>query len=186
MALRNNPRVLIPLAEGFEEIEAVTIIDLLRRAGVEVIMAGLAPRKTVKGAHSIGFETETSLRDVEGQDFEAIILPGGMPGSTNLAESKELEGLLRKHQTKGSHLAAICAAPTVLAKYGFLKGKRATCYPSFEAKLGGSTISKESVVEDGNIVTSRGPGTAIPFALAMIRRLVGPERAEEVRKNILS
>lgn len=167
-------RVLIPLAEGFEEIEAVTVIDLLRRAGIEVIVAGLAPG-AVTGAHGITVAPDTELDTVLDEDFDMVVLPGGMPGATNLAADVRLLALLRRQAEDGRLTAAICAAPAVLAQAGLLAGKRATSFPGFLTPVSapGTLVLDDAVVEDGKIITSRGPGTAMDFALALIERLEG-------------
>jgi protein deglycase len=180
------PDILVPLAVGFEEVEAVTVIDLLRRAGLTVTTASLRSQTTVKGAHGVEIQAETTLSDVKGRVFDAVVLPGGMPGTTNLAESPEIGNLIQKHAEKGFLVAAICAAPTVLAKHGLLNGKKATCYPGCEGKMTGARVLAETVVEDGNVITSRGPGTAIPFALKLIERLVGQAKAKEVAAGFLA
>ena len=179
-------QVLVPLAQGFEEVEAVTIIDLLRRGGVQVITASLTNERLVSGAHGIGVQADESLDDLKDQDFSAVVLPGGMPGTTNLASNRTLGLILQKHSGAGAWICAICAAPTVLAKHGILKGKRATSYPGFEAQLTGATFVEEAVVEDGKVITSRGPGTAIPFALKVLERLCGASTAVEVKKGLLA
>jgi 4-methyl-5(b-hydroxyethyl)-thiazole monophosphate biosynthesis len=168
------PRVLVPLAEGFEEIEAVTVIDLLRRAGIEVVTAGLGPGP-VTGSHDIVVTPDTDLEAALGQAFDLVALPGGMPGAANLAADARLLALLCQMATSGRITAAICAAPGVLAKAGLLAGKRATSYPGFldAQNAPGAILSEEPVVEDGRVITSRGPGTAMDFALALIERLEG-------------
>jgi len=176
---------LVILAEGFEEVEAIAPVDVLRRAGVRVTMAGLADRR-VKSSRRIGIEADILLRDlVEMPD--AVILPGGIPGATNLACSEETAELIKKMHGAGKIIAAICAAPAaVLAPLGILDGKKATCYPGCEADFSGKTVhSKECVVVDGNIITSQGPGTALEFALMIAARLVGQEMADTVRGKML-
>jgi 4-methyl-5(b-hydroxyethyl)-thiazole monophosphate biosynthesis len=167
-------RVLVPLAKGFEEIEAVTVIDLLRRAGIEVVTAGLGPGP-VTGSHGIEVTPDTDLDAVLGQAFDLVALPGGMPGAANLAADTRLLALLCQMATSGRITAAICAAPGVLAKAGLLAGKRATSYPGFLSaeNAPGTILSEDPVVEDGLVITSRGPGTAMDFALALIERLEG-------------
>lgn len=167
-------RVLVPLAEGFEEIEAVTIVDLLRRAGIEVVTAGLEPGP-VTGSHGIVVAPDTTLDAVLDQAFDMVALPGGMPGAANLAADARLLGFLRRLADDGRFTAAICAAPGVLAKAGLLAGKRATSYPGFltPASAPGTILSESPVVEDGKVITSRGPGTAMDFALALVEQLEG-------------
>jgi protein deglycase len=178
-------RVLVPLAEGFEEIEAVTIVDLLRRAGVEVVTAGLAPGP-VTGAHGISLAPDTDLGSVLGQRFDMAALPGGMPGSANLAADPRLLAFLRQLVDCGGCVAAICAAPSVLAQAGLLAGKHATSFPGFlgPENAPGTILSEAPVVADGQVITSRGPGTAIDFALALIERLEGAAARRSVEARL--
>ena len=174
-------RVLVPLAEGFEEIEAVTIVDLLRRAGIEVHTAALSERR-VTGSHGIAVEADRRLDEVEHLDYDMIVLPGGMPGADHLKHDARLVAMLRRQAAAGRWNAAICAAPGVLAHAGLLDGAVATSYPGFltDASARGLRLSAEPVVVDGRVVTSRGPGTAIDFALALIGLLEGPDAARTV------
>jgi protein deglycase len=180
------PRVLVPLADGFEEIEAVTVIDLLRRAGIEVVVAGLEPGP-VAGSHGISVVPDTDLDAALGMAFDMIALPGGMPGSARLAADARLLACLQEQAKTGRYAAAICAAPQVLAKAGLLSGKRATSYPGFldETSAPGTTVLDEAVVKDGRIVTSRGPGTAVDFALALIECLEGDAARHAVESRLL-
>jgi protein deglycase len=176
---------LVILAEGFEEVEAIAPVDVLRRAGVRVTIAGVKDL-LVKSSRKIGIEADILLGDlVEMPD--AVILPGGIPGATNLARSEEVAELIRNMNQAGKIIAAICAAPAVvLAPLGILDGKKATCYPGCEADFSGKTVhSKERVVVDGNIITSQGPGTALEFALEIAARLVGKDMADNVRGKML-
>lgn len=174
----------VVLAEGFEEIEAVTPIDILRRAGVEVEIVGLEAEE-VTGAHGITFQVDRVLGETEAPD--AIILPGGLPGAENLAASDKLAGVLEAQAAAGKLVAAICASPAwVLAPLGLLDGRRATCYPGCEERFGESTTClSDDVVKDGNIVTSRGPGTAFAFGLALARELAGDAAADELAQRML-
>ncbi len=167
-------RVLVPLADGFEEIEAVTVIDLLRRAGIEVTTAGLSPGP-VTGSHGIPISPDMTLDAAVELSFDMVALPGGMPGAAHLAADARILDLLRKHADRGGFTAAICAAPSVLAKAGLLAGRRATSYPGFltGASAPGIVLDAAPVVVDGTVVTSRGPGTAMDFALALIEQLEG-------------
>lgn len=179
-------KALIILAEGFEEIEAVTPIDLLSRAGVDVLIAGLTSC-TVTGAHSrLSVQCER-LVDAVPDEFDALILPGGMPGARNLAESRALKKLIQTMAAAGKIIAAICASPAlVLAPIGILDGKKATCYPSMETAFPAScTHSSDPVVIDGNVITSQGPGTAFPFSLAIIEELVSHEKRAEIERATL-
>ena len=179
-------KVLVVLADGFEEIEAVTPIDILRRAGLEVLVAGL-DKKDVVGSHGIHLTADTLLKDVKIIP-EAIVLPGG-PGAARLGKSKDLKAILQFLLSKGKTVAAICAAPgVVLAAHGFLRGKKATCFPGYEKalKTGGAIFSSKRVVTDGHLITSRGAGTALEFSLELVRTLAGPKKASEIAEKILA
>jgi len=179
-----SKKAIIVFAEGFEEIEAVTPVDILRRAGVEVELVGLESDE-VTGAHGVAFKMDRALRDSE--DADAIILPGGLPGAENLAASEKLARALLAQQKSGKLNAAICASPgLVFAKHGILDNKRATCYPGFETNFGPTTThATEAVVRDGNVMTSRGPGTAFAFGLALARELAGDDAADRLREGML-
>ncbi len=172
------------LAPGFEELEAVSVIDLLRRADIQVIVVGVSG-KEITSAHNVTICTETTL-DKLTNDLDAIIFPGGMPGATNLAASQPILEIIRKADRDKTLIAAICASPAVvLHPIGILKGRRATCYPGFEKQMQSAVFSKEKVVRDGHIITSRGPGTAMEFALEIITYLRSPEAAQAVRQQAL-
>lgn len=175
-------RVLIPIAEGFEELEAVTLIDLLRRADIEVTVAGLSGEEPVRGSRGTVILADTPLDDVMDLDFDMIVLPGGLPGADNLNADPRIHQILKRMAREGRYTCAICAAPTVLAKAGLLSGRRATSFPGHLEALGMDeiTLVDESVVEDGKVVTSRGPGTAMDFALRLIEILQGRARREQV------
>lgn len=177
--------VLIVLADGFEEIEAITPIDVLRRAGLEVIVAGVGKRE-VTGAHEIAVETDLMIEQYQGNP-DAIVLPGGMPGAENLQKSEALKNMLQKMKRSGKLIAAICASPAVvLAPNGILDGKKATCYPGFENELGPKVkFSIERVITDGSVITSRGPGTAMEFSLELVSQLVSPEKAEQLAQKMV-
>ena len=182
--------VYVLLAEGFEEIEALCPVDILRRGGVEVSTVSIGKTTAVKGAHNIVVEADTTiarvLRDPGLADhIEALVLPGGMPGASNLDESEDVEKLLAVASITESCIGAICAAPMILGKRGMLAGKRAVCYPSFEEKLLGAEVTYEEVAEAGNVITSRGMGTAIPFALRLTAYLTSEQKAEELKKGII-
>lgn len=181
-----EPRtVLVPLAEGFEEIEAVTIIDVLRRAGVEVCVAGLKPG-AVRGAHGITLATDQALAEVDPATLRMLVLPGGMPGAKHLAQDERVLALVRALAASGRTVAAICAAPTVLARAGILEGRQVTAYPSFRGELAGAEVlAGPPVVRSGQVVTSQGVGTALEFALELVRELAGATRAEELRAAML-
>jgi 4-methyl-5(b-hydroxyethyl)-thiazole monophosphate biosynthesis len=171
---------VVILAEGFEEVEGIAAVDVLRRAGVRATIAGLTDRQ-VKSSRHIGVQADILLKDLV-EIPDAVVLPGGMPGATNLAKSREVGDLVKKMNAEGKIIAAICAAPAVvLAPLGILNGKKATCYPGCESDLKGkATHSKDRVVVDGNIITSQGPGTALEFSLEIVKKLIGKETANEL------
>lgn len=183
--MTNPKRVLMPIADGFEEIEAVTIVDVLRRAGVEVVVAGLLGDRVV-GAHGMALETDTTLHRALDHSFDSIVLPGGMPGTTNLRDDPRVIELLQRQRKSGGHVAAICAAPMVLAAAGVVSGVPVTSHPSTQSQLGDAVLrSGDRVVRSGNIVTSQGPGTALEFALALVEDLVGADRAGELARAMV-
>ncbi len=162
----------ILLAEGFEEIEALTQTDVLRRANIDVLNVGVTGME-VTGAHNITVKADISIKEAAGKIPDGIILPGGIPGTPNIAKSDMAVELIKKVNEKGGMVAAICAAPSILGEMGLLEGKKAICYPGFEDKLKGAEITKKSVVKDGNIITSRGAGTAMDMALAITEYIKG-------------
>ena len=172
-------RVLVPLAEGFEELEAVTIIDILRRAGVDVVVASLG-ESPVAGAHGIRIAADTPLGALAEQEFDMVAMPGGMPGAEHLKKDVRIAELIKRLRGQGKPVAAICAAPMVLAAAGVLEGRRATSYPGFLKDAKGTTVVNEAVVSDGGIITSRGPGTALDFALALVAELAGDAARNDV------
>ena len=174
-------RVLIPLAEGCEELEAVTVIDLLRRAGIEVVCAGLDDGP-VTASRGVVLVPDTTLDAVMNETFDMVVLPGGGPGAERLGKDGRILDLLQRMAADGQFTAAICAAPKVLAKAGLLQGKTATSYPGALASVGGggARLSEDPVVCDGKVITSRGPGTAMDFALQLIETLVGREQRDGV------
>ncbi len=175
------PSVLVPLAQGCEEIEAVTIIDLLRRAGVNVVSAGLDDQP-VCASRGTRLLADTTLDQALHQDFDMVVLPGGQPGTENLGNDPRISDLLNKMAASGKFTAAICAAPSILAKAGLLNGKRATGYPGVLElmQLQDVILKDQAVVTDGKLITSRGPGTAMDFALELIENLVGKVKRDEV------
>ena len=171
------------LADGFEEIEGLTVVDVLRRAGAEVEMVSVMDRKEITGAHGIKVEADRMIE--EAGEADLYVLPGGMPGTKYLEEYKPLTGLLTSFYQKGGKVAAICAAPGVFERLGFLKGRNATSYPSVMEQLTSARTSLEPVVVDGNVTTSRGLGTAIDFSLSLIRQLEGRAKAEEIAESVV-
>jgi len=178
-------KVGVLLAEGFEEIEALTVIDVLRRAKFEVVVAGVPAGPTIDGAHGVTVSVDVDLAELAADELSLLVLPGGMPGAVNLAESLEVLQLVRDVHGKGELVGAICAAPIALHAAGILEGKRVTSYPSFAEHLTGTAYTENVVEKDGKIVTSRGPGTALEFALALVEALGRPEVAIQLREDML-
>lgn len=173
------------LADGCEECEALLVVDLLRRAGVTVVTAALGEGLTVHTSHGIALEADAAADDLDFTVFDAVILPGGAVGTANLAASAAVASAVRGAAADGKLVAAVCAAPSVLAGLGLLEGRRATCHPSFEEKMRGAVLTREPVTEDGDLITGRGLGAGIPFALALVRRLVGEQEAEKIAQAIV-
>ena len=171
------------LANGFEEIEALATVDILRRAGMCVRTIGVGGT-VVEGAHSISVQADISEDELLEGDWEAIVLPGGMPGTLNLEKSTVVQSALAYAKDRNIYIAAICAAPSILGHAGLLKGKNATCYPGFETELDGARYCKSGVVTDGNIITASGAGVAVEFALELVRLLDSQTTSEEIRKGI--
>ena len=180
------PRVLVPLAQGCEELEAVTVIDLMRRAGIDVVTAGLDDQP-VTASRGVRLIPDTTLDEVLGKDFDMIVLPGGLPGADHLDRDERIHALLRRLSEAGKYTAAICAAPKVFANAGLLDGKQATSYPGVidAMDLPATRVLSDAVVSDGNVVTSRGPGTAMDFALALIEKLLGKGRRDAVEERLV-
>ncbi len=177
--------VYLMLAEGFEEVEAVTVADLLRRAEIEVSTVSVSGNKEVSGSHGISVRADLELSEAELTTAEMVVLPGGMPGTVNLASCRPLADALLERAGNRRPVAAICAAPMVLGQLGILKGKRATIYRGMEAELCGAEPVNEKVVTDDFVITSQGPGTAMDFGLALIAFLKNKTAAEEVREGLL-
>lgn len=181
------PKVLVPLAEGFEEMEAVIVVDVLRRADVAVVTASLTNSLTVAGSHGIPIVADTTLDAVLEDRFDAVALPGGLPGATNLRDDARLAKLTRGVVEQGGWAAAICAAPLALAAFGLLQGKLFTSHPSVRDRLaeaGGEYVERRVAV-DGRIMTSRSPGTAFEFALALVARLTDEATARRLAEAML-
>lgn len=176
-------KVLVPLAQGCEEIEAVTIIDILRRAGIEVISAGL-DAQPVRASRGVMLAPDTTLDAALAQHFDMVALPGGQPGTNNLKADTRIIKLLQGMAQQGKLVAAICAAPSVLATAGLLDGKCATSFPGALDAFPQVLQQQGAVVEDGKIITSRGPGTAMDFALVLIERLLGKAKRQEVEAGL--
>jgi 4-methyl-5(b-hydroxyethyl)-thiazole monophosphate biosynthesis len=189
-----NSSACVLLVDGFEEIEAVTVVDVMRRAGVQVSIlgasttgAGAGARKAA-GSHGITVLVDAALADVAalGTRFDAVVLPGGLPGATNLRDNDRVRDFVVAQRGQGAIVAAICAGPIALARFGMLRGRRATCYPGFEDQLDGAVVDAQpAVVVDGDVITSRGVGTSLPFALALVERLVGVDVARRLADKML-
>ncbi|PXV89105.1 4-methyl-5(b-hydroxyethyl)-thiazole monophosphate biosynthesis [Lachnotalea glycerini] len=177
-------RVCVFLADGFEEIEGLTVVDLLRRAGIETDTVSIMKRKEVNGAHNIIIMSDKLYEEVDYNNYDMLVLPGGMPGTLNLGSHKSLAALLKQFASEGKNISAICAAPSVLGDNGILKGKRAVCYPGFEERLAGAVVSNEKTIVDGNIITGKAMGTAIDFGLAIIEKLINQETANKIKASI--
>lgn len=175
------------LADGFEEIEALTPVDVMRRAGMEVLTVSImAGRKAVKGAHGVCIDADVQIDSVEIEDAEWLVLPGGMPGATNLAGCSKLTELLKAQQDAGGKIAAICASPgVVLGPLGLLDGREVTGYPGFEGGAPAGKWRGEAVCESGGVVTGRGPGAAMAFALAIVKSTLGSETSERIASEML-
>lgn len=177
--------VYVYLADGFEEVEALTVIDILRRGGADVKSVSVTGDKTVHGTHGINVEADILFEDTAYDDCEMIVLPGGMPGASNLQEHEGLRAKLIDFADSGRKISAICAAPMVLGANNILKGKKATIYPGMEDRLVGAETVADGVVADGNIITGQGPAFAMDFALAVLRTLKGDELTNEVAEDLL-
>jgi 4-methyl-5(b-hydroxyethyl)-thiazole monophosphate biosynthesis len=178
-------RTAIFLAEGFEEIEALTVVDLLRRAGIEISTVSITGKKNVTGSHQITVDADVLIENLNFDTVDMLILPGGMPGTTNLGQCKTLTDKIKEFDEKEKMLCAICAAPTVYGKLGLLEGKKACCFPGREGDLIGADVQTTSVTKDGHFITSRGMGTAIDFGLAIIEHYQGKEAADEMGRKIV-
>ena len=177
-------KVIIFLAEGFEEIEAISIIDVLRRAEISVTTVSVGEKKDVKGAHNVHVVADKLFDEVDFSNYHMLVLPGGMPGAKNLNEHDGVKNQIKEFE-KDKQIGAICAAPMVLGNMGLLKGKRATCFPGFEAELIEAKITDEAVTVDGNITTGKGPAFAMQFALQLVETLAGKGTRNEVSDGLL-
>lgn len=176
--------IYVLLAEGFEELEAMAPVDLLRRAGAEVATVSITGEKIVTGARGIPAVADLLLSELDFDAMEMLVLPGGYPGYVNFEKSEETLALIRRTHQAEKTIASICGAPSVLGKMGLLKGEKATCYPGMEELLGCEALT-DKVVESGHFITSRGAGTAVDFALALVAKAVSPEKADEIAKGIV-
>lgn len=173
---------LVPLIDGFEEIEAIAVIDILRRAEIEVITAGVE-QMLVTGSHKIQVAVDRPFADMAGRDFDVLVLPGG-PGVPRLGKVPAIRAIVQRHFERGHWVAAICAAPSILADVGILGSSAAACHPTVESRMGAAKLQKDPVVVDGRFITSRGAGTAVLFALEIVRRVVGEEKAAQIARQI--
>jgi len=180
-------KAIVFLAEGFEEVEAVTVIDYLRRAGVDVTVAAISSFTTVRGARDIKVDADTLLAEVDsGASWDAVVIPGGKNGAVNIASCGEASKIIKNAAVAGKPVCAICASPAfVLSPLGILAGKKFTCYPGMEETVKDGVWSGEKVVIDGNIITSRGAGTAGHFAIAIIEKLLGEEAGKKIADAVL-
>ena len=178
-------QIFVHLAEGFEEIEAITIIDVLRRAGLIVVIVSVTGNKIVKGSHHIEINTDCLFEEVDYTTGKMIILPGGMPGSKNLNEHIGLKLKINEFFKSGKLLGAICAAPIVFGNLGILMGKRAVCYPGYEDQLLGAKVGSSPLMVDNNIITGRGVGAALQFSLEIVAILLGEEHSLQLKKAML-
>ena len=181
----SNCSTVVILASGFEETEAVAVIDVLRRAEVAVTVASLHAELRVEGAHGLTIEADAPLASLTPDSFTCVVLPGGMPGSRHLAESAQVRSFLNDAYAAGGWVAAICAAPIALHAAGLLDGRQATCYPDFADRLTGARYTGRRVEEDARVITSQGPGTALEFALYLVKTLVGPGTSDRLSKAMI-
>ena len=178
-------KAIVLLAKGFEEVEALTVVDVLRRGGVHCITCSIDGSEEVLGSHSIHVKANNLIEKVDVDKYDVLVIPGGMPGAANLRDSEKVIELVKKFNTENKILAAICAGPIVFGKAGLLKGKKVTSYPGFEGELGAVTYCEDSVVQDDNIITSRGPATAMHFSFKILENLVDGETVENLKKAML-
>lgn len=178
-------KIAVFFADGCEEIEGLTVVDMLRRAKLEVVGISVTGSREIHGSHKIDFFADTTYEEAKMDTFDGVILPGGAVGTANLAAHEGVVSTVKKFAEEGKLVAAICAAPSILGAHGILQGKRATCHPGWEDKLAGAVLSEEHAVVDGNIITSRGMGTAIDFSLAVIATLADEDVVAHVRKGIV-
>ncbi len=179
-------RVLVPVAPGFEEIETITVIDILRRANVEVVSAGTEPGE-ITGSRKVKIVPDVLLKNVvNDENFDMIVLPGGMPGTTNLKKDESVKKIIHRMYKQGKYISAICAAPTVLAAIGLTNGKNITSHPSVKDALQSESYKEDRVVVDGQIITSRSPGTAMEFAMKLVEILVGKEIVEKINAVVMA
>lgn len=181
----SSVRIFVMLADGFEEIEALAVVDVARRAGIETVTVSVSDDFYVTSARDIQVKADRLLKDINVEKDDMIVIPGGGKGVMNLGKSAELAELLKNHRSYNGRVAAICAGPTVPGKLGLLKGIKACCYPGCEDDLLGAQVVRENVAIDNNFITSRGPGTALDFAYAIVAEIKGREVADKLKKDML-
>lgn len=179
-------KLIVFLANGFEEVEALTVVDYLRRMDVEVDTVSITQDKQVNGSHDIPVLADKIIDEIDQVDsYDGVVIPGGMPGATNLRDNPRVIEIVKEIDKKGKLAAAICAGPIVLEKAGVIEGKKVTSYPGFEDQLSSGVYQEENVVRDHNIITARGPALAVDFAIEIVKYLLGEEKANELKKGIL-
>lgn len=177
-------KVFAFLAEGSEEVELLAVVDVLLRGGQDVKLVSVTDKKEITGAHGIKLQADLTISQIDAKEADVLFLPGGMPGTKNLGETKELLEALKEAHKNNRRIAAICAAPSVLGKLSLLEGKKATCFPGFEHELKGALVVKEGVVTDGNITTARGLGYALDMGIELLSLLTDREKAKKVKESI--
>ena len=178
-------KIAIFMADGCEEIEGLTVVDIARRAGIEIETISITGQKKVTSSHKVTFETDTTSEQADFSAYDGIVLPGGMPGTLPLGENDTVKRVIKEYAGAGKLVAAICAAPSVLGQEGLLEGKKAVCHPGFEDKLTGAKVCFEPIMRDGNIITSRGMGTAIPFALEIVRYFADDAAVDKIKTGLV-
>lgn len=178
-------KAVIFLADGCEMVEALTPVDLLRRAGADVVTMSVGEKEYITSSHQVEIRADKKFDAAEAKAADVVILPGGMPGTKHLRAHEGVCNVVKERFAEGKYIAAICAAPSVFGQLGLLKGKKAVCYPSFEEQLEGAQVLTDEVVTDKNVITSRGMGTAIPFGLAVVEALFDKKKADEIAKSVI-
>lgn len=179
-------KIILLLAHGFEEVEALTVTDYLRRMDIVVDMVAISGEKEVKGAHDIRVLADKLIDEIDDiESYDGLVIPGGLPGATNLRDDSRVIEIIKKMGKNDKLLAAICAGPIVLERAGLIDGKKVTSYPGFEGELEGSIYEEKAVVRDGNIITARGPALAVDFAIEIVKYLLGDEKVQELKEDIL-
>ncbi len=178
-------KILVFIADGFEEVEALTVVDYLRRLNIIVDMVSISENHQVSGSHYIEVTTNKLISEIKHKDYDGLVIPGGMPGATNLKDNSQVIELVQKMHADNKMIAAICAGPIVLEKAGIIEGKNITSYPNFEQKLKNSNYKKDKTVRDGNIITARGPYFAVDFTFEIVDYLLGKDKLLQLKKDIL-